>query len=196
MKWLVACERSQVVTSALRAAGHEAYSNDLLPAELNPDWHIQGDALEVAYDRRYGWDGLIAHPECTHMTLAGARWFYDERFPNKWADREAAIVFWKKLWGAPILRKAFENPQPLGYVMDRIGRYTQKIQPWQFGDLETKGICFWLENLKPLPLQCTVRPGGVVARVWRMPPGPDRQLLRQRFDFPGVINAMVRTWAP
>ncbi len=128
------------------------------------------------------------------MTLAGARWFYDPRFPNKPRERDEAIAFWKKLWNAPIPRKAFENPQPLGYVMQRIGRYTQKIQPWQFLDLETKGICLWLRNLKPLQPLTLIKPPGVKARVWRMSPGPDRQRERQRFDFPGVINAMVTTW--
>lgn len=177
----------------MRARGHDAFSCDLLDAEINPAWHIKGDAIEAAYSRK--WDGMIAHPDCTHMTLAGARWFYDPRFPNKVADREKAISFWEKLWAAPVPKKAFENPQPLGYVMDRIGRYTQKIQPWQFGDLETKGICFWLHNLPLLTPRVLAKPAGVVARVWRMPPGPDRQRERQRFDFPGVISAMVEAWA-
>ena len=95
MKLLVACEFSQIVTKALRSRGHEAYSCDLRETEGNPDWHIHGDAIEAAYGQR--WDGMIAHPECTHMTLAGARWFYDARFPNKATDRDAAIAFWLKL---------------------------------------------------------------------------------------------------
>lgn len=192
-RWLVACERSQVVTRALRARGHDAFSCDLLDAEINPDWHIKGNALEAAYGQI--WDGMIAHPTCTRMTLAGARWFTDSRFPNRHVEREQDIKFFKALQDAPIPKIAIENPQPMGYVMDRVGRYTQKIQPWMFGDLETKGICFWLKNLRPLTANFTVRPDGVVARVWRMPPGPNRQRERQRFDFPGVINAMVETWA-
>lgn len=188
---LVACEFSQIVTKALRAAGHEAYSCDLLQTEGNPDWHIQGDAIEVAYSRH--WDGMIAHPECTHMALAGARWFYDNRFPNKAWDREAAIAFWRELWAAPIKQKAFENPQPLGYVMQRIGRYTQKLQPWQFGDNETKGICLWLENLPPLVPTVHLKPSQVAARVWRMPPGPNRKKERSRF-FPGIASAFAEQW--
>lgn len=188
--WLVACEFSQVVTSALRAAGIEAYSCDLQPTEGNPAWHIQRDAIEVAYGRR--WGGMIAHPECTHMALAGARWFYDPRFPNKAADRDAAIDFWLKLWNAPIPRKAFENPQPLAYVMGRIGRYTQKLQPWQFGDPETKGVCLWLDGLPPL-VPTHEKPKTTTARVWRMPPGPNRKKERSRF-FPGIARAMASQW--
>lgn len=193
MSWLIACEFSQMVTAAFRATGIEAYSCDLMPTEGRADWHIQGDALEVAYS--HSWDGLIAHPECTHMTLAGARWFSDPRFPNKHADRDRAIDFWLKLWAAPVKRKAFENPQPLGYVMDRIGRYTQKVQPWQFGDPETKGICLWLEELEPLVPTVTDKPEIITARVWRMPPGPDRKRERSRF-FPGISAAMAKWGQP
>lgn len=191
MNLLVACEFSQVVTAALRKNGHRAFSCDLLETEGNPDWHIQGDAIEVAYSRH--WDGMIAHPECTHMTLAGARWFYDPRFPNKHRDRDEAIEFWLKLWAAPIKKKAFENPQPLKYVMDRIGRYTQKLQPWQFGDNETKGVCLWLENLGPLVPTVLTKPENIIARVWKMPPGPNRKRERSRF-FPGIAQAMADQW--
>lgn len=191
MRLLVACEFSQIVTAALRLAGHEAFSCDLRETEGNPTWHICGDAIEVAYSHR--WDGMIAHPECTHMTLAGARWFHDPRFPNKAADRDAAIAFWLKLKAAPIKLKAFENPQPLKYVMDRVGRYSQKLQPWQFGDPETKGICLWLEGLPLLIPTHPVKPQMVMARVWRMPPSPGRQKERSRF-FPGIAKAMATQW--
>lgn len=191
MKLLVACEFSQMVTKALRDRGHEAYSCDFRPTEGNPAWHINGDAIKAAYNHR--WDGMIARPECTHLTLAGARWFYDPRFPNKIADRDVAIAFWLKLWAAPIPRMAFENPQPLAYVMDRIGRYTQKVQPWQFGDAETKGICLWLKNLPPLVPTVHIRPAIIRARVWRMPPGPERKKERSRF-FAGISNAIADQW--
>lgn len=48
MKVLVACEESQAVTIELRKLGHEAYSCDILePSGGHPEWHIQGDALEL-----------------------------------------------------------------------------------------------------------------------------------------------------
>jgi hypothetical protein len=191
LPWLVACEFSQMVTQALRRKGVEAYSCDLRPTEGNPDWHIHGDAVEASRSRK--WAGMIAHPECTHMTLAGARWFYDPRFPDKPRQRDEAIAFWHQLRAAPIDKQCFENPQPLQYVMDRIGRYTQKVQPWQFGDNETKGVCLWLYNLPPLVTTVKTKPENIEARVWRMAPGPDRQKERSRF-FPGISNAMAE-WA-
>ena len=47
MKILIGCEESQVVCAAFRAAGHECYSCDLQPTRGNPDWHIQGDVMDV-----------------------------------------------------------------------------------------------------------------------------------------------------
>lgn len=189
MKILVACEYSQIVTKAFRDKGHDAFSCDILPTEGNPHWHIQDDVL----NHLWGWDMIIAHPECTHLTLAGARWFYDSRFPNKHRDRELAIEFFKKIQDAPCDKIAIENPQPLKYVMDRVGKYNQKIQPWQFGDNETKGICLWLKGLDPLKLEINERPENVESRVWRMPPGPNRKKERSRF-FAGVARAMADQW--
>ena len=89
-------------------------------------------------------------------------------------------------------RVAIENPQPHRYAVERIGRsYDQKVQPWQFGHGETKGICLWLKNLPKL------EPTNVVdtreAKVHKMPPGPERAKARSRF-FEGVADAMADQW--
>lgn len=48
MNILVACEKSQVVTCALRAKGHNAFSCDIQDCSGGyPEWHIKGDVLEV-----------------------------------------------------------------------------------------------------------------------------------------------------
>lgn len=60
MRVLIACEESQAVTIAFRELGHEAYSCDLLPCSGgHPEWHIQGDALEVG---KQDWDLRIGFP--------------------------------------------------------------------------------------------------------------------------------------
>lgn len=42
MKILIACEESQIVCTAFRNLGFEAYSCDILPTSGNhPEWHIQ-----------------------------------------------------------------------------------------------------------------------------------------------------------
>ena len=74
MRVLVACERSGVVRSAFRALGHQAWSNDLVPADDGSRFHIQGDAVRAAYAG--GWDLIIAHPECTYLANSGAKHLY------------------------------------------------------------------------------------------------------------------------
>ena len=64
MRVLVACEYSGIVRTAFRARGHDAWSCDLLPAEDESPYHIQGDVLDVIDE---GWDLMIAHPPCTHL---------------------------------------------------------------------------------------------------------------------------------
>jgi len=187
MKVLIGCERSGRVRDAFIARGHDAVSCDIKPTD-SPGPHIQGDVLDVLDD---GWDLGIFHPECTYLTLAGARWFGDPRYPNRYEDREQAIHFFRTLQGAPIKKIAVENPQPLGYVMERIGRYDQKCQPWWFGDPFTKGLCLWLTGLRKLVATDIVEERHPA--VWRMAPGPDRKKKRSE-TYPGFANAMAEQW--
>ena len=74
MRVLVACEESQEVCKAFRERGHEAYSCDLQDCSGgHPEWHIKADALEIL---KIKWDLIIAHPPCTYLSNAGARWLY------------------------------------------------------------------------------------------------------------------------
>ena len=48
MNVLIACEESQVVCTAFREKGHNAFSCDImLPSGNHPEWHILGDVLPV-----------------------------------------------------------------------------------------------------------------------------------------------------
>jgi len=71
---LIACEYSATVRDAFRATGHDAWSCDLRPTEGDPAWHIEGDVLPHL---SAGWDMMIGHPPCTHLSLSGARWATD-----------------------------------------------------------------------------------------------------------------------
>ena len=66
MKILVGCEFSGVVRRAFRALGHDAYSNDILAAEDDSDFHIQADVFDALKWRR--WDLAILHPPL-HLPL-------------------------------------------------------------------------------------------------------------------------------
>lgn len=149
MNVLVACEESQAVCKAFRARGHNAFSCDLKPCTGgHPEWHIQGDVLPLL-ERK--WDLIIAHPPCTYMSKAGARWMYptagnisQERFAKAMKAKE----FFLKILNADCERIAIENPRPLKIV--ELPKPSQVIQPYQFGHPYSKATCLWLKGLPPL----------------------------------------------
>ena len=181
MRVLVACEFSGVVRDAFRALGHDAWSCDVLPSENESEFHAQGDVRDILDS---GWDLLIAHPPCTHLSVSGARWFKDKR------DEQAhGLGFVMQLAAAPIKRIAIENP--VSILSSHWRKPDQIIQPWQFGHGETKATCLWLKGL--LPLRPTNIVEGREQRVHRMPPGEDRWRERSR-TFPGIAEAMAEQW--
>lgn len=195
---LIACEFSGIVRRAFTARGYDAWSCDLLPAEDRSNHHIVGDVRDVLND---GWDMLIvAHPPCTRLCNSGVRWLTTpppgRTRDEMWADLDEGAALFSTLWNAPIPRIAVENPVMHKHAKMRIVGYqppAQSVQPWQFGDGETKRTCLWLRGLPPL--QSTQIVDGRVARVHRMPPGPDRAKERSRF-FPGIAAAMADQWGP
>jgi len=184
MRVLVACEYSATVRDAFRARGFDAWSCDLLPTEGDPRWHIEGDALEVAYGQH--WDVLVAHPPCTHLAVSGAR-----HFPAKRADgrQQAALDFVRALLDAPVPHIALENP--VSIISSAIRKPDQIIQPWQFGHGETKATCLWLKNLPKLKPTNIVE--GRSDRIHKMPPGPNRWKERSR-TYQGIADAMADQW--
>ena len=177
---LVACEYSATVRDAFRARGFDAWSCDLLPTEGDPQWHIQDNAIEVAYHQN--WDLMVAHPPCTHLAVSGARWFKDKQY-----EQAKALAFVRLLLEAPIPHIALENP--VSIISSHIRKPDQTFQPWQFGHGEVKRTCLWLKNLPKLKPTNIVE--GREARVHKMPPGPDRWKERSR-TFQGVADAMAQ----
>ncbi len=181
MRVLVACEYSGIVRDAFIAAGHEAWSCDLLPTE-RPGPHHQGDVLGIIDDP---WDLMIAHPPCTHLAVSGARWF-----PEKRREQHEALEFVRILLDAPIPRIALENP--VSVISTLIRKPDQIIQPWQYGHGETKATCLWLKGLPKLVPTDIVE--GREPRVHHASPGPDRWKERSR-TLPGIAAAMAAQWS-
>lgn len=182
LRVLVACEFSGVVRRAFRAAGHSAWSCDLLPAEDGSCYHLQGNVLD--YLAREDWDLMIAHPPCTHLAVSGARWFKE-----KAKEQAEALEFVQALLDAPIPRIALENP--ISVISSKIRKPDQIIQPWQFGHGETKATCLWLKNLPKLVPTRIVE--GREPRVHHASPGPDRWKERSR-TLLGIAEAMASQW--
>lgn len=184
-RWLIACECSGVVRRALRARGYDAWSCDWQPAEDGDPHHFQGNVVDHEIIKR-GWDGLIAFPDCTFLTVSGNRWNSE---PWRVEARQWGIAFVRTLWALPIRYKALENP--IGRLSTLWQPWTQIIHPHQFGHGERKPTCLWLDSLPPLVPTNIVE--GRVGRVHHMPPSPNRRRDRSR-TYDGIGDAMAEQW--
>ena len=192
MKVLVACEFSGRVRDAFKLLGHDAWSCDLLPTEIEGQ-HIEGNVLEILDN---GWDLLIAHPPCTYLANSGVRWLYrDDKTINqdRWDSMLESVKFFNVLLEAPVYRIAVENPIMHKHARELLAKtYNQIIQPWQFGEGETKATCLWLNNL-PL-LTPTNIVDGRIQRVFNEPPSENRWKNRSR-TYMGIAEAMANQWS-
>lgn len=210
---LIACEESQAVTKQFRALGHNAYSCDLLDSSGgNPEWHIKGDALQIAYDSSYDWDLMIAHPPCTYLAVSGARWLYNKdgsRNEERWVKQAEGLAFVRKLMDAPIEYIAIENP--VSVISTQIRKPDQIIQPYQFGDEASKKTCLWTKNLPDLVHTKLVGKGEMIEWIdkngktkrqakWyldalsKAKTPEERRTLRSK-TFEGIAKAMADQWS-
>ena len=193
-KILIACEESQAVCIEFRKLGFEAYSCDLQPCSGgHPEWHAKADAIDMLYASK--WDLVIAHPPCTRMANSGVMWI-EKR--NLWKDLDEATNFFNEFvkYGKAGNKIAIENPIPHKYAVEKIGRYSQVIQPYMFGHTERKATCLWLFGLPELKETNNVMeemkklPKNEQQRIHYLPPGKDRAKLRSK-TFPGIAQAIA-----
>ena len=220
MKILVACEESQAVTIELRKLGHEAFSCDIIKCSGgHPEWNIMQDVLPLlngrcSFNTMDGiehsidgkWDMIIAHPPCTYLTNAGARWLWaggklnEERYKKGMEARK----FFMRFIEADCPRIAVENPIPSAVY--ELPTYTQIIQPYEYGHPHTKKTCLWLKGLPPLQPTEIVKPekgrrfqqknGNWRYSCWEMDQRGGKERARERSKtFPGIAKAMAEQWA-
>lgn len=189
MRVLVACEFSGVVRKAFEEKGHYAVSCDLLPTD-SPGPHYQDNIFNVLTKTMYEWDLMIAHPPCTYLSNSGVSWLY--RDDSRWKKMLEGARFFKALLDADIPKICVENPIMHGFAQDIIEqRHTQVIQPWMFGEPESKATCLWLKGLRPL---ITTQVMSVrEQRLHKLPPSPDRAKLRS-ITYQGIAEAMADQW--
>lgn len=235
MNVLVACEESQRVCTAFREKGHNAFSCDIIECSGgHPEWHIQGNVLEIlnpcmhslgifdTFDESwYGiefstmdkkrhyidgqWDLIIAHPPCTYLTNAGARWLYSggelnqERYKNGLEAKEFFVEF----LNADCEKIAVENPIPSSIY--GLPKYSQIVQPYEHGHPNTKKTCLWLkglDKLKPTNIVDPVRGRRFKQRngkyrysCWEMDQKGGKQRTKERSKtFEGIAKAMADQW--
>ena len=195
MKILVACEYSGIVRNSFVKLGHKAISCDILPSET-PGEHIQDNIYNVNLKK---FDLLIAFPPCTYLTVSGARWFYDKRYPDRFNKQKESLKLVKYLLNAPVEKICIENP--IGAISTKIKKPTQIIQPYYFGDKVSKSTCLWLKNLPKLKPTKLVNPNWVYMKNGKRMSEffynsfklTDRSKYRSK-TFPGIAKAMANQW--
>lgn len=209
MKVLVACEESQRVCMAFREKGHEAYSCDIIECSGgHPEWHIKQDVLPLlngncffktedgkTHELPPKWDLIIAHPPCTYLSNAGARFLYPKgklNYERYQKGLEGKILF-MALYNAKCDKICVENPIPSSIF--GLPKYSQTVQPYEHGHPFKKKTCLWLKGLPPLqPTNIVeVRESTKVAGNWFNKGGKDRQKNRAK-TFEGIAKAMAEQW--
>lgn len=191
MKVLVACEFSGIVREAFRKRGHDAWSCDLEPTDITGN-HYLGDVIPLL---KFKWDLMIAHPPCTYLSNAGARFLYpkgvlDLKRLSMGCD---AARFFMKLLNAHIPKICIENPIPS--TAFQLPPYSQIIQPYYFGEPYQKKTCLWLRGLPALTyIKPQYKPESTkIAGNWFNKGGKERQKNRS-ITFQGIANAMAEQW--
>jgi hypothetical protein len=200
---LIACEESQTVCIEFRKLGFDAYSCDIQPCSGgHPEWHIQGDVLPVLAQH---WDLIVAHPPCTFLSHAGARWLYPKGVlsPFRHYKGKRAAEFFFLFLNLQCKHVAIENPVPSAIF--GLPPHQQVIQPWQFGNEAQKKTLLWLKKLPPLVPTCVVGKGEMVTyksgkrkAKWFMDAArsatPEERAKKRSVTFPGIAKAMAEQW--
>lgn len=198
MKVLVACEFSGVVMDAFRKRGFDSYSCDIMkrdstfttkPIDKEGRYHIQCDLWKQSMSWFKQWDIMIAHPPCTYLSNAGARWTDKVRLKKQ----AKAIKFFMLFVSAPVRMKAIENP--VGCMSSVYRKPDQYIEPWMFGHGECKRTGLWIFGLPFLRPTNRVegRDHNIVNNFLTI---HDRQdsWMTSSVTFSGIAEAMAKQW--
>lgn len=146
-KVLIACEMSGRVRTRFALRGWDAWSADLLPDEAHL-WnklphtgdlgrHYQGDVLDIIGD---DWDLVIAHPPCTDLSQAGARYWKAKQADGR---QLSALKFFFSVITRPRESAYVAVENPVGILSSAFRRPDQVVQPFMFGDPLRKKTCLW-----------------------------------------------------
>ena len=192
LKVLVACEFSGTVREAFNKLGHDAWSCDLLPTDVEGQ-HIQGDVLKILNNQH--WNLIIAHPPCTFLTVSNAKNWAELQANGK---QQAAIDFVEAIYFSDCPHICIENPVGALSTRSNLGKATQYIQPFEFGHPEQKKTGLWLKGLPTLKgtkfIDVSGLPKNQVQRLHYLPPSKDRWKLRST-TYQGIADAMATQWS-
>lgn len=185
-KVLVACEYSQVVTKAFRAAGASAWSCDIeVCTGGHPEWHFKTDVRNLL-NQTWNWDLVIAHPPCTYLSRVSAPEL--KKNPSRAGAMEEAREFFM-LFTRLKCPTCIENPYPLRAA--HLPMWTQVVCPSEFGHEYTKRTCLWLYDLPELlPTHCK----SIKAKSWHDHCSSTGK--RRAHFWEGIARAMAAQWLP
>jgi hypothetical protein len=215
VKVLVACEFSGIVRDAFVAKGHDAWSCDLIETDRRRRYYADdgtpifdptcGPHLvgHVELFLNCGWDLMIAHPPCTYLCVPGAHYLHKQS--GRWEKMIVARDFFMHLLlCSKIQRICIENPLPHRYA--ELPKYSQIIQPWQFGHELSKRTCLWLRGLPMLrPTDIRSNHGERYTRSERQQKMGYGKTSNSKWyasasakersrTFPGIAQAMAEQW--
>lgn len=196
------------------------------PSGGHPEWHILGDAIGIlnpqyhAYNNETNiifhtmdgvihkvpkWDLIIAHPPCTYLSNAGACRLYPKKGQlnlERYTKGLQAKEFFMEFINANCNHIAVENPIPSKVY--ELPKYTQIIQPYQFGHPYTKKTCLWLKGLPELQPTKIVEPQGMWvngnSNIWKRQAaegnvtGKSKDPRVRAKTFEGIAEAMAEQW--
>lgn len=204
LRVLVACECSQIVCTAFRGWGCEAFSADIeLCQGGHPEWHIVGDVSRIldghcgfrlqngtSAQIRTSWDLIIAHPPCTYLSKVSSQHMYNKDGTVNLIRKSFQVVgreFFLRCLNARSRFICVENPVPMKSA--ELPQCSTIINPYEFGEPWSKRTCLWLRGLPPL-IPTLLNP--IHKEFVRTRRGGRA---RSKF-FPGVARAMAEQWVP
>ncbi len=200
---LVGCEESQEITKAFRSLGFETYSCDLQDCSGgHPEWHLKMDLFEAIDLLKPTL--MIAHPPCTFMSKAGARWMYPKAgqiCESRLHQAMKAKDFFMKCLNVDVPFIAVENPLPLKVI--GLPKETQVIQPYEYGHGYSKRTHLWLKDLPlliPTDIKSEYKPflpsnTGGKKRGQRYSVGVAKNAKDSSKTFKGIAKAMASQWS-
>jgi len=209
-KVLIGFEESQTVCKAFRKLGFEAYSCDLQECSGgHPEWHLQMDVFEAI--KLHNWGAAVFFPDCTYLTVTANKWLKDQPTRKSGAlvgaerreARQEAIDFFIRLYNCGIPNIAMENP--VGCISSEFKKPNQIITPMQFGHVEPKKTCIWLQGLPNLkPTHEGIQPDYHITETGKRLPKwyayadkskgqAERAKIRSK-TFTGIAKAMAEQW--
>ena len=145
---------------------------------------------------------MIAHPPCTKLSKAGARWLHGGGKVSKprYEQGLQAKEFFMALLNAPIPLIAVENPTPL--KIWELPKPSQVIQPYEFGHPFSKRTLLWLKGVPLLTPTDIVRDyipympsnTGGAKRGQKHSTGFAHNAKLASKTFPGIARAMAEQW--